>query len=241
LKPNQRSTAAPPRDFYIYFIQPYDPPNFKDERKPDEVFFHLTGADDAFQQALQKYAAALDLAGTASGASKSTYLSRASQFLQVLVKWLHERLASAYKVTYQGKTKPLTEWSKGSASGVVWRWRRTLGIPRNGTEGSRRLIQAASSRGGEASRERGVSDKECDERSRKARQLNLQQYLPKGYHGPRWTTEQLQLLGTLPDASPLMTAESTRGSPRPTVRLRFLSRPLHERKVTPSLTRTGLS
>jgi hypothetical protein len=113
--PNQRSTAAPPRDFYIYFIQPFDPPSYRDEKKPDEVFFHLTGADAAFRQSLQKYAAALDLAGTASGNSKSTYLSKASQFLQVLVKWLQERIASAFKVTYQGKSKPLTEWSKSRA------------------------------------------------------------------------------------------------------------------------------
>ena len=29
--PNERSTAQPPRDFYIYFIQPYDEPRFTDE------------------------------------------------------------------------------------------------------------------------------------------------------------------------------------------------------------------
>ena len=32
--PNERSTAVPPRDFYLYFIQPFDPPHFKDEKKP---------------------------------------------------------------------------------------------------------------------------------------------------------------------------------------------------------------
>ena len=35
--PNERSTAVPPRDFYLYFIQPFDPPHFKDEKKPDEA------------------------------------------------------------------------------------------------------------------------------------------------------------------------------------------------------------
>ena len=30
--PNERSTAVPPRDFYIYFIQPFDPSHFKDEK-----------------------------------------------------------------------------------------------------------------------------------------------------------------------------------------------------------------
>ena len=44
--PNERSTAVPPRDFYLYFIQPFDPPPFEDEKRPDEVFLRLTGLDD---------------------------------------------------------------------------------------------------------------------------------------------------------------------------------------------------
>ena len=39
--PNERSTAVPPRDFYLYFIQPFDPPHFKDEKKSDELFLRL--------------------------------------------------------------------------------------------------------------------------------------------------------------------------------------------------------
>jgi hypothetical protein len=30
--------------------------------------------------------------------------------------------------------------------------------------------------------------------------LNLAAHLPTGYHGPRWTVEELALLGTAPDA-----------------------------------------
>lgn len=30
--PNERSTAVPQRDFYLYFIQPNDPPRFKDDQ-----------------------------------------------------------------------------------------------------------------------------------------------------------------------------------------------------------------
>lgn len=36
--PNERSTAVPQRDFYLYFIQPNDPPRFKDDKTSDEVF-----------------------------------------------------------------------------------------------------------------------------------------------------------------------------------------------------------
>ncbi|WP_419619172.1 DUF6079 family protein, partial [Thiolapillus sp.] len=41
--PNERSTAVPQRDFYLYFIQPNDPPRFKDTKESDEVFFRLKG------------------------------------------------------------------------------------------------------------------------------------------------------------------------------------------------------
>jgi hypothetical protein len=119
--PHERSTAQPPRDFYLHFLQPYNPLHYQDEKKADEVFFRLTGADDAFRQTLHKYAAALQLASTASGQAKVTYLAKASGtnppgYLQQLVKWLQEHMTSAFTVTYQGKTKPLLEVIKGKLS-----------------------------------------------------------------------------------------------------------------------------
>jgi predicted ATPase len=111
--PNERSTAVPPRDFYLYFIQPNDPPRFTDEKKADEVFFTLMGADDVFHDALAKYAAALDLASTSSGHAKTTYELKANEYLQGLVKWLREHITSTYEVKHQGKSKKLVEWLKG--------------------------------------------------------------------------------------------------------------------------------
>ncbi len=111
--PNERSTAVPPRDFYLYFIPPHDPPHFRDEKKADEVFFHLTGADDGFRDALRGYAAALDLASTASGHAKAAYQSKASAFLRDLVDWLRKHMASAFEVGYQGRRKALPEWARG--------------------------------------------------------------------------------------------------------------------------------
>ena len=110
--PNERSTAVPPRDFYVYFIQPHEPPRFNDEKKPDEVFFHLTGADDGFREALRGYAAALDLASTSSGHAKATYESKANGFLRDLVAWLQGHMGSAFEVGHQGHRKALLEWAK---------------------------------------------------------------------------------------------------------------------------------
>lgn len=113
--PNERSTAVPQRDFYLYFTQPFDPQHFKNEKKSDELFFRLTNIDEEFRTALRNYAAALDLASTASGHAKSTYESKASNFLRDLVQWLQKNMTTAFEVTYQGRSKSLTEWAKGKS------------------------------------------------------------------------------------------------------------------------------
>ena len=114
--PNERSTAVPPRDFYLYFLQPFEPPRFKDEKKADELFFRFTGIDDDFRAPLKAYAAALDLASTSSGHAKRTYEEKAAESLRKLVLWLRTHMADAFQVTYQGRAKALLEWAKGSPS-----------------------------------------------------------------------------------------------------------------------------
>lgn len=110
--PNDRPTAQPERDFYIYFTQPFKPPRFRDEHKPDEVFFRLKGLDDAIRRHLSFYAAARDLESTASGGAKSIYINKAEDALRDMSKWLQEKQMTAYEVTYQGKAKTLREWTK---------------------------------------------------------------------------------------------------------------------------------
>lgn len=113
--PNERSTAVPQRDFYLYFLQPNDPPRFRDDKNSDEVFFRLKGTDEEFQTALKSYAASLDLAATSSGHAKATYESKANGFLKKVVQWLQKHMSDAFEVTYQGRTKPMLEWAKGKS------------------------------------------------------------------------------------------------------------------------------
>lgn len=113
--PNERSTAVPSRDFYVYFIQPFDPPHFKDGKRSDELFLRLTNTDEEFRTALQNYAAALDLASTSSGHAKNTYVSKSSNYLRDVVQWLQKHMSDEYEVTYQGRTKLLAEWTKGKS------------------------------------------------------------------------------------------------------------------------------
>ena len=111
--PNDRPTAQPERDFYMYFVQPFDPPRFRDESKGDEVFFRLKGLDDDMRGLISKYAASLELALTASGGAKATYMSKSQDFLRGMGKWLQDKQLSAFEVTYQGKSAKLQDWAKG--------------------------------------------------------------------------------------------------------------------------------
>jgi len=117
--PDERSTAVPQRDFYLYFIQVFDFSSkltrYINEKNPDEVFFRLKGTDEEFQSALKSYAAALDLASTSSGHAKATYESKANGFLKVLVQWLQKHMRDAFEITYQGRTKSMAEWAKGKS------------------------------------------------------------------------------------------------------------------------------
>jgi hypothetical protein len=108
--PNQRSTAQPARDFYLYFLQPFAPVDFTDEEKSDEIFFRLEDPAEAFTTALGRYAAANAKANETSGETKQGFLARAEKFGQEAVKWLKDNLSTHVKVTYQGERKSLDEW-----------------------------------------------------------------------------------------------------------------------------------
>lgn len=111
--PNERSTAQPPRDFYLYFLQVHKRPDFRDEKKPDEVFFELLDSEDEkFQVPLQRYASATKLAESQSH-SKQVYKEKAEQALRELVTWLRDNLPSRARVTWKGQRKLLKEWQSG--------------------------------------------------------------------------------------------------------------------------------
>jgi hypothetical protein len=111
--PNERSTAYPPRDFYLYFIQPFETPKIKDAKLSDELQFILSNFDAIFRTALENYAASIDLSGTASGQAKATYEAKGHGFQREMNKWLQENMSKAFDVVYQGKKKPMMDWVKG--------------------------------------------------------------------------------------------------------------------------------
>jgi len=115
--PNERGTAWPVYDFYLYFLQPHEPPYYKDDKRPDEVFFRLESPDETFAEALKLFAGAREQALTASGENKRIYESKAQAHLRTLTTWLREHMTSAFEVTYQGRTKTLAEVVQGHLTG----------------------------------------------------------------------------------------------------------------------------
>jgi hypothetical protein len=108
--PNERSTAKPPRDFYLYFLQPFAPPAFTDDEKPDEVFFRLDHPDDQFRAALKRYAGAVAMSrDTANAEHQRVYREKYNDALEQMSTWLRKNMATAMSVVYLGETMPLGE------------------------------------------------------------------------------------------------------------------------------------
>lgn len=107
--PNERSTAQPPRDFYLYFIQPHAQSRYTDAKRPDEVFFTLKRRDDEFDSSLSLYAGAQSLVAMSSGENKRIYEHKSEEHLAKLTQWIRMHMATGYQVTCEGRSKTLHE------------------------------------------------------------------------------------------------------------------------------------
>jgi len=104
--PDERSTAQPPRDFYVYVVPPFLDREWHDEERPDDVVFELTGLDQAFEDLVRMYAGARAMAFEAAS-HREVYAEKADEHLRRLLRWLHEHLTNHLQVTYQGVTEPV--------------------------------------------------------------------------------------------------------------------------------------
>ncbi len=113
--PNERETAKPPLDYYMYFIQPKNPPKLRKQPDNDEVLFRITKADQEFDQELKFYAAAMDLFSNTTGAAKNIYKSKADDYLKKLTSWLNQNVREAYEVQYLDQKKSMMDWISGTS------------------------------------------------------------------------------------------------------------------------------
>jgi hypothetical protein len=88
----------------------------------------------------------------------------------------------------------------GVSVGVVWRWRKAIGIGREGTPGSTRLVQAAAQLGANAMKAKGWTEEEREQKRQQAIEGGYGAYFPVGSKiFPGWTADELAMLGTVAD------------------------------------------
>ena len=110
--PENRPTAQPPEDYYIYFLPPYGDPNYKDEKKPDEVFFTFRHNEE-FKGILKLFAAAFMMKALAEEKNKATYHAKAEGYRKKLAKYFSENKGTCFDVIYRGEKRSLMEVMRG--------------------------------------------------------------------------------------------------------------------------------
>jgi hypothetical protein len=110
--PNERPTTLPPRDFYIYFIQPFNAPVYKDEKKSDELIIELVQTDEEFTTSLKKLSASKQLGEISSGNERTIYQEKVKVYQERLFRWFKRHADESLSLTYAGKKRTLLEWSK---------------------------------------------------------------------------------------------------------------------------------
>ncbi len=105
--PDERSTAQPPRDFYIYWLPPFFDRNYHDDRKADEVILQLTKLDDEFDKKVRLYAGAKALSNESSE-YRQEYANKADEYLRGLLRWLRENVTDKLQVIHQGKEESIS-------------------------------------------------------------------------------------------------------------------------------------
>ena len=110
--PETRPTAQPPEDYYIYFLPPYGDTKYRDEKKPDEVFFSFKH-NETFKGNLKLYAAALMMKEIAEEKNKPTYATKADGYRKKLTKYFSDNKSTCFEVIYKGEKRQLLEVLKG--------------------------------------------------------------------------------------------------------------------------------
>jgi hypothetical protein len=87
----------------------------------------------------------------------------------------------------------------GVSVGVVWRWRRALGVGRMDNEGSAQLMRAAAQMGGAAFGARGWTEEDRERLRQHNVRLGLAKHLVLDYNGPLWAAWEIALLGAASD------------------------------------------
>jgi hypothetical protein len=120
-KPDQRSTAQPPRDFYVYLTPPFDAKEWNGDVESNDVIFQLNGLGQEFEDLVRNYAGARAMAGEAA-THRQVYADKSDLALKKLIRWLKENSVNHLQIHFQGVTEPvsviLKKTKSSSSSGL---------------------------------------------------------------------------------------------------------------------------
>jgi hypothetical protein len=107
--PSERSTAQPPRDFYIYFLPAYGVYSAGGDIKDDEVFFKIR-TDEEFRSSLKLYAAAREMEiAAAQSDTKKIYAKKSDNIKKIIKQWIDRNKLTCFKAMYRGISKQMPE------------------------------------------------------------------------------------------------------------------------------------
>lgn len=108
-EPNERPTAQPPRDYYVYMLPPFGQLTAKDEQKEDEVFFKFN-FDEVFKASIKMYCAAKEMEVLAAQAdTKKIYNKKAEEYKKIVRRWIDANKVNCFTVTYKGINRKIIE------------------------------------------------------------------------------------------------------------------------------------
>ena len=111
--PNERTTANPPQDFYVYMLPLFGAKPVEEPQK-DEVYFKFQSTAK-FIDLLKTYAGAREMeAMSAQGETRSTYSKRATTTLRDLRRYLEENKTVCFQISYLGYEKPVLDYLRGA-------------------------------------------------------------------------------------------------------------------------------
>lgn len=110
--PNQRSTAQPPKDFYLFIIPSVRLTGVEESWSDaeDESYWSLDEFPEDFEKALKLYASANQLAAGATGDDRSAFNRIAKRHQEVLLSPLASDSGHWITVRWNGQQKHLVEW-----------------------------------------------------------------------------------------------------------------------------------
>lgn len=117
--PQGRSTAEPPRDYYINMLPAYGNAKVINENNQDEVMFQFK-SDEIFSNTLRLYAGALSMKGLAGDQNtRNIYNKKAEDLRKKLLKWLNDNKNTAFNVIYKGISKQLMQITHGKSRNIA--------------------------------------------------------------------------------------------------------------------------